>query len=106
MAGSSRGFSLSRWMGIIVKEFIQLKRDRLTFGMVVGIPVMQLVLFGYAINTDPKRLPTAVVAADNGPIARAIVTGMQVSRYFDMAPGAVTEAEARSEEYTSELQSH
>ena len=46
--------SWSRWVGIIMKEFIQLKRDRLTFGMIIGIPVLQLILFGYAINSDPK----------------------------------------------------
>ena len=49
-------FSFSRWLGIVGKEFIQLKRDRLTFAMIVGIPVVQLVMFGYAINSDPKRL--------------------------------------------------
>ena len=52
--------SLSRWIGIMLKEFIQLKRDRLTFGMIIGIPVLQLILFGYAINSDPKQLPTSV----------------------------------------------
>ena len=55
-------FSLSRWIGIILKEFIQLKRDRLTFGMIIGIPVIQLLLFGFAINTDTKHLPTAVLS--------------------------------------------
>ena len=74
--------SWSRWVGIILKEFIQLKRDRLTFGMVIGIPVMQLILFGYAINTDPKRLPTAVLAADASPYSRSLVSGMQTSGYF------------------------
>ncbi|HET9352238.1 MAG TPA: hypothetical protein VFO02_13020, partial [Burkholderiales bacterium] len=59
--------SWSRWVGIIIKEFIQLKRDRLTFGMIIGIPVLQLILFGYAINSDPKLLPTAVLSADSGP---------------------------------------
>lgn len=58
---SSR-FSFSRWLGILIKEFIQLKRDRLTFGMIVGIPIIQLLLFGFAINADPKHMPTAVVA--------------------------------------------
>ena len=61
------GFSFSRWIGILLKEFIQLKRDRLTFGMIIGIPIMQLMLFGFAINSDPKHLPTAVVMADPGP---------------------------------------
>ena len=75
-------FSWSRWVGIIVKEFIQLKRDRLTFGMIIGIPVLQLVLFGYAINADPKRLPTAVLAADAGPYSRTLLAALQTSGYF------------------------
>src|SRR5437868_5306791 len=75
-------FSFSRWMGIIVKEFIQLKRDRLTFGMIIGIPVIQLVLFGYAINADPKRLPTAVLSADSSPYSRTLLSAMQTSGYF------------------------
>jgi ABC-2 type transport system permease protein len=91
-----RAFSWSRILAVMIKEFIQMRRDRLTFAMIIAVPIIQLVLFGYAINTDPKRLPTAVVAADNGPLARAIVTAMQVSSYFDMAPGSVTEAEARA----------
>jgi len=75
-------FSWSRWIGIIVKEFIQLRRDRLTFGMIIGIPVLQLVLFGYAINADPKRLPTAVLSADSGPYSRSLLAAMQTSGYF------------------------
>ena len=80
MSGAS--FSLSRWAGIIVKEFIQLKRDRLTFGMIIGIPVIQLLLFGFAINTDPKHLPTAVLAADSSPWSRSLLASMQNSGYF------------------------
>ena len=75
-------FSLSRWTGIILKEFIQLKRDRLTFGMIIGIPVIQLLLFGFAINTDPKHLPTAVLAADSSPWSRSLLAAMQNSNYF------------------------
>jgi ABC-2 type transport system permease protein len=75
-------FSWSRWLGILIKEFIQLKRDRLTFGMIVGIPVLQLLLFGFAINSDPRHLPTAVVMADPGPFARAYVAAMANSSYF------------------------
>ncbi|HEX6529112.1 MAG TPA: ABC transporter permease [Burkholderiales bacterium] len=75
-------FSWSRWVGIIVKEFIQLKRDRLTFGMIIGIPLLQLILFGYAINADPKRLPTAVLAADAGPYSRTLLSALQTSGYF------------------------
>ncbi|GBG02845.1 mannose-1-phosphate guanyltransferase [Azospira sp. I13] len=86
-------FSLSRWLGILIKEFIQLKRDRLTFGMIVGIPIIQLLLFGFAINSDPKHLPTAVVMADPGPFARAYVAAMQNSDYFRIV-GSVDEKEA------------
>ncbi len=77
-------FSLSRWLGILVKEFLQLRRDRLTFGMIVGIPILQLMLFGFAINSDPKHLPTAVVMADPGPFARSYVAAMRNSNYFDI----------------------
>jgi ABC-2 type transport system permease protein len=86
-------FSLARWLGILIKEFIQLKRDRLTFGMIVGIPIIQLLIFGFAINSDPKHLPTAVVMADPGPQARAYVAAMSNSEYFRII-GAVTDGEA------------
>ena len=89
----SHTFSFERWFGILLKEFIQLKRDRLTFGMIVGIPIMQLVLFGYAINADPKQLPTAVVMADPGPFARSSVAAMQNSDYFRIV-GSVDERQA------------
>lgn len=72
-------FSFSRWIGIMLKEFTQLKRDRLTFGMIVGIPVLQLLLFGFAINSDPKYLPTVVVMADPGPFARDYLAAMRNS---------------------------
>ena len=76
------GFSFSRWLGILIKEFIQLRRDRLTFGMIVMMPIMQLLLFGFAINSDPRHMPTAVVMADPGPFARAYVAAMKNSEYF------------------------
>ncbi|MDH4188907.1 MAG: ABC transporter permease [Betaproteobacteria bacterium] len=79
---SRQPFSFSRWSGIIIKEFIQLRRDRLTFGMIVGIPVIQLLLFGFAINTDPKNLPTAILAADSSSWSRSLVAAMQTSGYF------------------------
>ncbi|MBI1396424.1 MAG: ABC transporter permease subunit [Betaproteobacteria bacterium] len=78
------GFSFSRWLGIVVKEFIQLRRDRLTFGMIVGIPVVQLVLFGFAINSDPKHLPTAILSQDNSVFARTFTAAVQNSGYFDV----------------------
>jgi ABC-2 type transport system permease protein len=85
--------SWTRWVGIIVKEFIQLKRDRLTFGMIIGIPVLQLILFGYAINADPKRLPTAVLSADASPYSRTLLSAMQTSGYFRIERNAANEAE-------------
>jgi len=91
MTGS---LSWSRWVGIIVKEFIQLKRDRLTFGMIVGIPIMQLILFGYAINSDPKQLPTAVLVADHSSYGRTLLQGLKNSAYFRVDREAMNEAEA------------
>jgi ABC-2 type transport system permease protein len=87
-------FSFSRWLGIVGKEFIQLKRDRLTFGMIVGIPVLQLVLFGFAINSDPKHLPTAVLSADRSEFSRSILAGLKNSDYFAFIGEAVDEREA------------
>ena len=86
-------FSWSRWAGIIVKEFIQLKRDRLTFGMIIGMPVLLLILFGYAINVDPKHLPTVVLAADSSPYSRTLLAAMQSSGYFRIDRYAASEAE-------------
>jgi len=86
--------SWSRWMGIITKEFIQLRRDRLTFGMVVGIPILQLILFGFAINADPKELPTAVLDADHSAYARSVVQGLRNSGYFRVDHEVATEAQA------------
>jgi len=88
------GFSLARAFAVFIKEFQQMLRDRLTFAMAVLIPVLQLVLFGYAINTDPKNLPAAVVAADNGPFTRALVTAMQNTGYFRVVASGIGEAQA------------
>ena len=71
-------FNLRRFFAVVLKEFIQMRRDRLTFGMMVGIPMVQLILFGYAINSNPKHLPTAVYAADNSPFSRTIVWALSL----------------------------
>jgi ABC-2 type transport system permease protein len=89
----NRHFSLSRWLGIVDKEFIQLKRDRLTFAMIVGIPVLQLVLFGFAINSDPKHLAAAVHDADRSEFSRSILAAIQNSEYFDFVREARDDAE-------------
>ncbi|MGR9053878.1 MAG: ABC transporter permease, partial [Gammaproteobacteria bacterium] len=94
MIGQLRRLSLSRWLGIIVKEFIQLRRDRLTFGMIIGIPVMQLLLFGFAINSDPKHLPTVLAVAETGPLVRDYIAAMKNSAYFDIVGTVASESAA------------
>jgi ABC-2 type transport system permease protein len=86
-------FNWRRFCAIVAKEFIQMRRDRLTFAMMIGIPMLQLVLFGYAINSDPKHLPTAVYSADNSVFSRTIVWAMRNSSYFDITREPQSEAE-------------
>jgi ABC-2 type transport system permease protein len=88
-------FTLHRLWAVVMKEFIQMRRDRVTFGMMVGIPILQLTLFGYAINSDPKNLPTALRLADQGPFARTLVAEMRTSEYFSIV--RVTDSEAEVE---------
>lgn len=99
-----RGFSFRRLMALLVKEFIQMRRDRLTFAMMISIPIMQLVLFGYAINTDPKHLPTAVVSSDNSLFTRSLIVSMENSGYFEVTHPSVTEAQAEHLIRTGEVQ--
>jgi len=87
-------FSWRRFIAVLMKEFVQMKRDRLTFAMIVGVPILQLVLFGFAINTDPKGLPSALVAADEGPFTRALVRGLENSQYFKFTHRVASEADA------------
>jgi len=87
------GLSLERVAAVLRKEFVQLRRDRLTFAMLIGVPIMQLILFGYAINADPKHLPTAVVALDQSPLVRSIVRAAQNTDYFRIVEVA-SESEA------------
>ena len=88
------GFSFGRFVAIMVKEFVQMRRDRLTFAMIIGIPIMQLILFGFAINSDPKALPAVVRSADNSAFARAFVVSLKNSGYFAIQGEAASEAEA------------
>jgi ABC-2 type transport system permease protein len=74
---------LTRLWAMIVKEFVQMRRDRMTFATMIVVPVMQLVLFGYAINTDPKHLPAAVLVRDNGPLTRAVLSSLKNTAYFE-----------------------
>ena len=85
--------SFARFRAVLVKEFIQMRRDRVTFAMMIGIPLMQLLMFGFAINGDPHHMPTLVEMADEGPLGRAILSGMRTSTYFDFQ-GVVTGPDA------------
>ncbi|WP_417678736.1 ABC transporter permease [Pseudodonghicola sp.] len=87
-------FSLSRLLSLLRKETIQMKRDRITFAMMLGIPVMLLVMFGFAINTDPKHLPAALVAPGQDRYTRAIVTALEMTGYYHFTHPNVTAPEA------------
>jgi ABC-2 type transport system permease protein len=87
------GFSATRVLAVLVKEFKQLTRDRVTYAMILVLPVIQLLLFGYAINSEPRHLPTAVLIQDNGAFSRAITSALNNSRYFDFTAQARTPAE-------------
>lgn len=89
-------FSPARFCAMVVKEFVQMRRDRLTFAMMIGIPLMQLILFGYAINSDPKHLPAAVLLGDDGPQVRTLLYAIENSGYFDIVRRVKTESEGRS----------
>jgi ABC-2 type transport system permease protein len=88
-----REFNWRRFRAIVAKEFIQMRRDRVTFAMMVGIPLLQLVIFGYAINSDPKHLPTAVYSADNSVFSRTFVWGLHHSGYFNIVCEPKNESE-------------
>src|SRR5687767_15883517 len=87
------GLSLSRTLAVLAKEFTQLVRDRLTYAMILGIPVVQLLLFGYAINNDPKHLPTAVLVQDQGSFSRSVLGALERSDYFRIDHVAASPAE-------------
>ena len=90
---TGRFFSFGRLWAVVGKEFLQMRRDRMTFAMMIGIPVLQMVLFGFAINNDPKHLPVAIQIADNGPYSRTVVAAMHNSGYFAIAGEVPGEAE-------------
>ena len=90
----SQVFAISRFFGMVVKEFLQLKRDRLTFGMIIGIPIIQLILFGYAINTNPKNLPTVLILGEQTFLTRSVESALSHSEYFALER-VVNEQEAK-----------
>ena len=85
--------ALVRCWAMLVKEFVQLRRDRLTFGTMIFIPVVQLLLFGYAINTSPRHLPTAVLVHEDNDLTRSVLAALKNTSYFSMTRVARTEAE-------------
>ena len=97
-------FSIARFTAVMVKEFVQMKRDRLTFAMMVGIPILQLILFGFAINADPRALPTAVRVADHSEFVRSFLNAVENSGYFRIVRRVETEAEAERVLATGEVQ--
>jgi ABC-2 type transport system permease protein len=78
------GFSGLRVLAVMAKEFKQLTRDRITYAMMLLIPVLQLLLFGYAINSEPRHLPTAVLAEEDSRLARSVISALKNSAYFDL----------------------
>jgi ABC-2 type transport system permease protein len=82
-----------RTYAVLVKEFIQLRRDRVSFAMIVMIPIMQILLFGYAINTTPRDLPTAVLLQEHSDLSRSILAALQNTRYFRVTQLPANEAE-------------
>lgn len=88
-------FSPRRFWAMVVKEFVQMRRDRVTFAMMIGIPLMQLILFGFAINSNPQNLPLAVLSNDDSEFSRTLVTAMQNSLYYRVTNVISQESEAR-----------
>ncbi len=99
-----QGFSLDRMMAVLVKEFIQLARDRVTYALILAVPVVQMLLFGYAINTDPRHLPTAILVQENSILARSVVASLANSDYFDIRHQARSPAELDRLVRTGEVQ--
>jgi ABC-2 type transport system permease protein len=87
-----KGFWRKTW-AVLVKEFIQLKRDRVSFAMIIMIPLVQLMLFGYAINTNPRELPTAVLLQESSDLTRSILAALENTKYFKVTKLPHTEAE-------------
>jgi ABC-2 type transport system permease protein len=90
---SGRGNFWTRTWAVLVKEFIQLKRDRVSFAMIIMVPLIQLLLFGYAINTNPRHLPTAVLLQENSDLGRSILAALKNTDYFRVIEQPRTEAE-------------
>ncbi|HST37123.1 MAG TPA: ABC transporter permease [Allosphingosinicella sp.] len=102
--GISQTFSVERMTAVLVKEFIQLTRDRITYALILAVPVIQMLLFGYAINTDPRHLPTALLVQENSVFARSVVSAIANSSYFEITRQARSAAELDGLVRTGEVQ--
>ncbi|MDB5426185.1 MAG: ABC-type multidrug transport system, permease component, partial [Phenylobacterium sp.] len=98
------GFSAGRVAAVMIKEFKQLTRDRLTYAMMLGLPVIQLLLFGYAINSEPRHLPAAVLVQEDSRFARSILSALKNSAYFDLVAQVRSPAELDRMIRTGEVQ--
>src|SRR5246127_5333609 len=90
------GFSFNRFIALLRKEWTQVRRDPITLRFIIALPVMQLFLFGYAINTDPKHLPTGLLSPDHSQYARTIIAALRNTGYYDIRPLASEEAAERA----------
>jgi ABC-2 type transport system permease protein len=88
-------YSWRRLLALLRKEWIQVRRDAMTLRIIIAIPIMQLFLFGYAINSDPKNLPTGLLTAEHSKYERTIVAALKNSGYYNVVPLA-SEAEAEA----------
>lgn len=91
----NRYFSSRRFYAIFKKELIQLKRDRLTFIIILLLPIIELMLFGYAINSDPRNIPTAVLSQDNSIVVRDFIAGLKNSEYFSIDYNITSDAQGQ-----------
>jgi ABC-2 type transport system permease protein len=93
MSASGAGGFVRRTFAMLIKEFIQVKRDRVSFAMIIMVPLMQLMLFGYAINTNPRHLPTAVLLQEQSDLGRSILKALENTKYFEVTQVLHDEAE-------------
>ena len=103
LSQGSHSMSFLRICGLIRKEFILIMRDRGTIAMLVILPVMLLILFGFAITLDPKHLPTAIISYDHTPLTRDFISGLTTSRYFNIVDTTTDESSVKQKLSSGEI---
>jgi ABC-2 type transport system permease protein len=88
-------FSWQRLLAVMSKEFIQMRRDRLTFAMLIGVPLIQLILFGFAINSNPRHLPMGIISGDHSAYTRTLISAIQNTKYFEIKKAFLTSSQAK-----------